>query len=231
MPGECLIIQHVASEPPGTIETVLQARGVPVRKVEVFSGHEIPPSAADLHSLVIMGGPMGLGDLDRLPHLREELRLMESALKHEIPVWGVCLGSQLLAAALGAAVTPGKGKEIGWYEVSLTKQAADDPLFQQLPDRFQALHWHGDVYDVPLGATPLARSEKTPVQAFRYGPNTYGTLFHFEVTPSILQGMVQTFAGELVEEHLSGEEILQAAGLHLPRLMPLAKQIFSDWID
>lgn len=67
MLGECLIIQHVASEPPGTIEAVLQSRQIPVRKIEVFSGQEIPASAADLHSLVVMGGPMGLGDLDRLP--------------------------------------------------------------------------------------------------------------------------------------------------------------------
>ena len=142
-----------------------------------------------------MGGPMGVYEQDRYPFLRDELRLIEAALKDGRPVLGVCLGSQLLAAALGAKVVKGPGKEIGWYPVSLLAGARDDRLFGSAPDSFTPLHWHGDVFDLPAGAVALATSEKTPLQAYRYGENVYGLLFHIEPDAAIVAGMVRDFAG------------------------------------
>src|SRR4029453_12808101 len=133
---------------------------------------------------------------DQYPHLRHELRLIETALRHNVPILGICLGSQLLAATLGARVYPGQQKEIGWYPITLKDNASQDRLWHEIDCRFTALHWHGDVFDLPPGAVSLASSALTEHQAFRYGDRAYGLLFHLEVTPSQLQEMVQTFQGE-----------------------------------
>lgn len=142
---EVLVLQHVACEGPSAIGDALQRRGVPLRIVHAYAGEPIPATLAAEGALVVMGGPMGVYDADRYPHLRDELRLIEDALRRGRPVLGVCLGSQLLATALGARVYPSGGKEIGWYRVDLTDAATSDGLFHGVPRCFTALHWHGDV--------------------------------------------------------------------------------------
>jgi GMP synthase (glutamine-hydrolysing) len=165
-----------------------------------------------------MGGPMGVYEADRYPHLGDELRLIEAALAAGLPVIGTCLGSQLLASALGARVYPNTRKEIGWHEVALTDAAPADPLFAGLPPRFTPVHWHGDVFDLPAGAVPLARSSVTPHQAFRHGPNAWGLLFHLELDGPQLASWITAFADELASEGIAptaitadGERRLAAA--------------------
>mgnify|MGYP006280215659 CR=1 FL=1 len=228
---DVLILQHVRPEPPGTIADALAARGVSHRTVRVDRGEPVPDAlAAD--GLVVMGGPMGVADLEARPHLRAELGLLEDALRAEVPVLGVCLGSQLLAHVLGADVHAAPAKEIGWAEVALTDAGARDPLFEGVDAPFTAFHWHGDVFDLPDGAVQLARTEQTEHQAFRYGDAAYGLLFHLEVTPRIVAWMTKAFQDELAESRQpsgDGAALRRAAMPREPALRETAGAVFGPW--
>jgi GMP synthase (glutamine-hydrolysing) len=227
---EVLILQHVRPEPPGTIADALADRDVSHRTVELFRDEPVP-DRLDADGLVVMGGPMGVGDLDDRPHLSRELSLIEEALHDERPVLGVCLGSQLLAHALGANVRPAPAKEIGWSEVALTEHASDDPLFRPVEDPFTAFHWHGDVFTLPDGAVRLARTPQTELQAFRYGDTAYGLLFHLEVTPKTVAWMTTAFQDELAREGIDGVELRRAAMPRETALRETADTVFGGWAD
>lgn len=223
------VIQHVAGEPPGLIAQVLEAEGVALDPVRPFLREPVPASLDGYDGLVVMGGPMGVYEQDRYPFLQDEIRLIQAALRSNTPVLGVCLGSQLLAAALGAPVTRGPRKEIGWYPVTLRPEAAWAAGWEDVPSEFAALHWHGDVFGLPDGAVPLASSGLTPHQAFVHGHSAWGLLFHLEVTEAILVGMVETFADELREMGIDRQQILEPAPRFLPDLGRIARMVFGRW--
>lgn len=225
-----LAIQHIACETLGTIADVLSAGGVSAEYVRTFDGQSAPKSLKDFSGLIVMGGPMGVYEQDRYPFLRDEIRLINEALRDEKPVLGVCLGSQLLASALGAEVTKGPLKEIGWFPVTLTPDAKGDPLWRGLDPSFVAYHWHGDVFELPPGAVALASSALTRYQAFRYGLCAYGVLFHLEVTDRIIEEMVGTFEDELRQTGLDGRAIIEQASEHLPRLRRIGGALFEKWV-
>ena len=225
------VIQHIECETPGTIADILNEKGISIQTVDAYKGEPVPKEMGAAAGLVIMGGPMGVYEEERYPFLRDEIRLIEQAVKEDKAVLGVCLGSQLLAKALGARVTKGKKKEIGWYPVSLTEGATKDRLWTGVEPSFIAYHWHGDVFELPRGAEPLASSALTPCQAFRYGERAYGFLFHMEVTEKIIGEMVRTFAAELKEERLDGQEIVKAAQNYLPRLQDTGAVVFRRWAE
>ncbi len=223
------VLQHAACETLGTIAEALQEAQLEAMYIRAFAGEPIPTQMGEAVGLILMGGPMGVYEQDRYPFLVEEIRLIEHALAAGTPILGVCLGSQLLAAALGAPVRRGPQKEIGWFPVWLTEAAQADVLWAGVTSPFIAYHWHGDVFDCPSGAVPLAYSEVTACQAFRYGTNAYGLLFHLEVTEPLIAEMVRTFAEELREAGLSGEEILRQAPQHLPILRQMGQTVFRAW--
>lgn len=230
-PSEVLILQHSAAEPAGNIETALRSRGLTPRYIRPFAGSPIPESAEGAAALVVMGGPMGVYEADKYPHLRDEMRLIEAALKAEVPVLGVCLGSQLLASVLGSTVAPAPRKEIGWFPVHLSAEAAADPIWSGGPASFVALHWHGDAYDAPAGSVPLASSEITPCQGFRHGASAWGILFHIEATAETVVGMVRDFAEELSAEGIDPRVILLGAHDHLGTTKEIAARVFGLWAD
>ncbi|MBI4482983.1 MAG: gamma-glutamyl-gamma-aminobutyrate hydrolase family protein, partial [Acidobacteria bacterium] len=184
---------------------------------------------SDAVGLIVMGGPMGVYDRARYPFLVDEMRLMEQALQARKPVLGVCLGSQLLAATLGGAVTRGKRKEIGWHAVTLTESGRTDRLWTGVKPSFMGYHWHGDVFQLPAGAVSLASSVLTECQAFRYGHNAYGFLFHLEVTEEIIEDMVRTFADELREAGMDGREMVAEGRNYLPDLHRIGGLVFQRW--
>ncbi|HEY7319556.1 MAG TPA: DUF488 family protein [Candidatus Binatia bacterium] len=230
-PPVVLVLQHVRCETPGTIGEMLRAEGISTDIVRIFEGKKVPHELGEAAGIVIMGGPMGVYEQNRHPFLRQEIRLIEEALKKEKPILGICLGSQLLASALGARVKPGKQKEIGWYPVRLAKSAKGDPLWSGANDSFTAYHWHGDIFELPGGAVSLASSALTKCQAFRYGKNAYGFLFHMEVNEKIIGDMVRTFADELRAEGLDGAAIIRGAKTHLPRLSRIGSEVFRRWAE
>lgn len=192
-----VVLQHVAVEGPGRVGDALDRAGREWRVRALFDAERVPGSTDGLDGLVVMGGPMGVGDSVAYPYLRDEQALIRACLGTGVPVLGICLGSQLLAAALGAQVRPGRSIELGWHDVTLTAEGRHDPVLGRLPRRFVPLHWHNDVFDLPPGATALASSESTTVQAFRVGAATYGLLFHLEADQRQVEAMARAFPDDV----------------------------------
>ncbi len=224
-----LVIQHVAGESPGHLATALDGAGVAFTVIRVDRGDAIPPTLGEATGLVLLGGPMAVYQAADHPHLRDELRLTEAALRAGAPILGICLGSQLLAAALGARVYPAAAREIGWLPVTPRPVGATDPLFAALPPSFLALYWHGDVFELPGGATSLASSAKTEHQAFRYGDRAYGILFHLEATPPVVHAMVADSADELADAAVSGEALLAEAERRADAVAAMGVPLFRRW--
>jgi GMP synthase (glutamine-hydrolysing) len=227
---EVIFLQHTFCETLGTIEDAIVASQIDIRPARAYAGEPVPSSLGSAVGLIVMGGPMGVYEEDRFPFLRHELHLIERALADRLPVLGICLGSQLLAAALGARVRKGLRKEIGWHRVFLEPAAASDTLFRDAPPEFDAFHWHGDVFDLPSGAVRMAHSDLTECQAFRYGENAYGILFHMEVTPGIIAGMIDAFAGELQEEGIDAAELASKTEIGIAGLRHAAPRVFDNWV-
>jgi GMP synthase (glutamine-hydrolysing) len=223
------VLQHHPAENLGAIAEALESAALAWQYVRVFDGHPIPTDMKGAGGLIMMGGPEAVYQLDRYPYLRAEMALIENALKAGRPVLGVCLGSQSLAAALGANVRRAPHKEIGWYPVRLRPEAKDDRLLRGLPEEFVAFHWHSDILDLPAGAVPLASSELTELQGFRYGDNAWGLLFHAEMTQAIVSALVKEFGEGLKRVGIDGEEILASAPRHLAGLSKVAETIFGRW--
>ncbi|HMJ14265.1 MAG TPA: gamma-glutamyl-gamma-aminobutyrate hydrolase family protein [Polyangiaceae bacterium] len=225
---EVLIVQHVAVEGPGLILANLEAAGAAAQTIRVDRGMSVPHSLAGFSGLVVMGGPMGVYETEKYPHLRDELTLLEDALARRAPVLGICLGSQLLAAALGARVQPSGGTELGWLDVELSDAGWDDPAFAGCPPLFRPLHWHGDVFDLPAGAVSLARSDRTQHQAFR-AERALGLLFHLEVQPAQVAEMARLFAGEVAAAGVDRADLIAQSADRAERIAPVARQVFGDW--
>ena len=191
-----LICKNIETEGPGTIEAFLISRKIPYTIVEMSKGEEMP-QADDFDTLIMMGGPMSVNEADIYPYIKEEERLVRNFIAKGKRVFGVCLGAQIMAKALGAGVYTGHEQEIGWYDIELTAEGLKDPLMQKLAvhphggdfwRRFKVFHWHGETFDIPEGAVRLARSELYPNQAFRYGSKAYAFQFHIEVNKDIISG-------------------------------------------
>ena len=225
-----LTVQHTPVETLGTLGDALRRAGVPYEYVRTQEGEPVPQSAEGLGGLVVLGGPMGVYETERYPHLEDEIRLIQDALECRVPVLGVCLGSQLLARALGSTVGPADAKELGWGRVETTEEASYDPLFGSLGGSFTAFHWHGDVFGLPEGAILLASSGPTPVQAFRFEERAYGLLFHLEVDEGLVRRMLDAFEDEAREAGEDPYEILRQTPEHLPQLMARAVRFYERFV-
>jgi GMP synthase (glutamine-hydrolysing) len=194
-----VVIQHVECESPGLLVELAAAAGAVLDVRHPYRGDPIPRDLADAgaHALIVLGGPMAVYELDRYPHLADEMALLRAAVAAGAPVLAICLGSQLLAAAHGALVRASGRQEIGFADVELAAGAADDPLFAGVAPRFAPMHWHGDVFELPRAAVPLASSAMTAWQGFRLGARAWGLLFHLEVTPAWIDACAGAFADEL----------------------------------
>jgi len=228
-----LVLQHIACEPPAAFEDELRARGLDLVRVELDEGEPLP-DWREFPAIVVMGGPMGAYEEAEHPWLAAEKRLLREAVDADVPVWGVCLGAQLLAGALGARVYPGERPEVGLLPVELTPAASSDPVFGEAPPSFPTLQWHGDTFDLPAGATLLASSPAYPNQAFRIG-RSYALQFHIEVSlelatewgevPAYAQSLEQTLGPGGLDRLLAGVEE------HADVTLPLARRLFGNWLE
>jgi GMP synthase-like glutamine amidotransferase len=195
-----LIAKHVDIEGPGLIEACLRKAKIPYQVLSLEAGSRLP-RLDDLTHIVILGGPMNVYEEDRYPFLIEEDLFIKEALQRGKSILGICLGAQLIAKALGAKIFKASVKEIGWYDVSLTRIGSIDPFFSRLPKTFSVFQWHGDTFEIPHGAVLIATSPLVPHQAFRYGENAYGLQFHLEVTQDIIREWMESYEEELEGPH------------------------------
>jgi GMP synthase (glutamine-hydrolysing) len=223
------VLQHHPIENLGRIADALEEAALAWQYVRVFEGAPIPSDMKGAGGLIVMGGPETVYQLNRYPYLRDEMRLIESALRENKPILGVCLGAQLLAAVLGTTVRRGDSREIGWYSVRLAAAAAGDRLLRGLPAEFMAAHWHSDVFDLPNGGVALASSAKTPIQAFCFADKAYGLLFHAEITEERLARLVSEFGEDLKRVGIDGDSYVAQAPDFLPALGKIGETIFSRW--
>jgi GMP synthase (glutamine-hydrolysing) len=229
-----LVLQHVAHELLGTLNPLLKRAGFRLRYVNFARYPEAQPSLDGYHGLVVLGGPMSVNDTDRLPHLITEMKLIETAMSRNLPVLGICLGAQLIAKTLGAAVYPNKEKEIGWYDVSPTDKAESDPLLAEFQRTEKIFQWHGDTFDIPKSTIHLAFSSLCDNQAFRYGANVYGLQFHLEVDEPMIHRWLRVAENRKEITALGGkidpERIHRETPDHVSRLQQLSECVFGEFI-
>jgi GMP synthase-like glutamine amidotransferase len=180
------VLQHASFEGIGNMDKWLAARGANVQHSYLFSESRLPRPKG-LHLVIAMGGPMSVNDEAQFPWLSAEKSFLREAIDLGVPILGVCLGAQLIANVLGAAVYRNATKEIGWFPLDAVDGTQEAFRF---PGKFAAFHWHGETFDLPAGAVHLARTQACVNQAFQVGRRIIGLQFHLEVTDAGVREMV-----------------------------------------
>jgi GMP synthase (glutamine-hydrolysing) len=225
---KAVALRHVLFEDLGLIEPLLERRGYEVEYVDAGVdrlGRQV--TEADL--LVALGGPIGVGDVERYPYLAEEIVLVGERLKGRRPTLGICLGAQLMAAALGAEVRPTGRTEIGFGEMIITpagRRSALAPL-----EGVPVFHWHGDEFQIPEGSVSLASTDGFPNQAFAVGNAALALQFHIEVDLDLLERWLIGHAGELAAAGITPQQLRDDAARYGDRLAAAATQVIEDWLD
>jgi GMP synthase-like glutamine amidotransferase len=226
---KALVVKHIDCEGPGILGDVFARHGVELVERCPYRGEPLP-QASGHDFLVVLGGPMGVYERDRYRFIDAEAELVRNAVATGMPVLGICLGSQIIADALGGRVTRHFAKEIGAMTVDLTAEGRADPLFDGLDASLSVFQWHGDTFSVPLGGVQLASSPVTPNQAFRCGHTTYGFQFHLEVTLDMVEVWLAEYAAEVASERLDPRVILEASRRECKRWAETSEIIFSRFI-
>ncbi len=224
----CLAIRHVPFEDAGALAAVLSAAGFSLAYVEAgpkpLPGDRI--AACDL--LLVLGGPIGVYEVEDYPWLIEETALIGERLRLRKPTLGICLGAQLMAAALGARVGPGPAKEIGYAPLALTPEGLASSL---APLEGQpVLHWHGDNFDLPRGAMRLAFTQACPNQAFALDAFALGLQFHLEVEPEGLESWLIGHTAELSRAGVKPASLRKQAAQHGTATAALGARVIGDWL-
>ncbi len=201
-----------------------------------FERHpDAEPSLDGYDGLIVLGGPMNVDEVGDYPNLETEVHLIRQAIDKEMPTLGVCLGSQLLAKALGAKVTKNPEKEIGWYDVSPTSEGEGDPLLSNFTKTEKIFQWHGDTFDLPKGAELLASSPLCKHQAFKYGDRVYGFQFHLEVDKPMIERWLRVPENKREIEDLDGkinpEQIKAETPEYISRLNDLSNSVFGNFLE
>jgi GMP synthase-like glutamine amidotransferase len=226
------VFRHVPHETLGTVATALQSAGLATRYVDLFDSPEVPEGRQleRAAGLVVLGGPMNVDETDKYPFLAAEVQRIREAVDAEVPVLGICLGAQLLAKALGARITANRVKEIGWYPLQFTPQAAADPLLAGCGDAATVFQWHGDTFALPAGTVHLARSKACENQAFRCGISAYALQFHIEVTAEMIDDWLSdpNNRRELAAlDYIDPQAIRRQTPEKLPAMAALGARVFA----
>ncbi len=230
-----IVFQHVANKILGTLDPLLKKKGLRIRYVNFDRHPDTRPSIDRYDGLVILGGHMGVYEADTYTHIKVEMEMIEQALKKQIPILGICLGSQILAHVLGSTVRKSPEKEIGWYDIDLTAEGKQAPLFEHFQAREKLFQLHGDTFDIPRSAVHLASSAICSAQAFRYGDKAYGLQFHLEVDEAMIHRWLLVPANVRELEASGGkftaETIRSETQKNINRSIELSTQTFQTFIN
>jgi GMP synthase (glutamine-hydrolysing) len=231
MNHEVLAIRHVHFEDLGSLELVLGERSRPVRYLDVgFARIEAPdPVAPSL--MVILGGPISAIDDARYPTITPLLSMIEKRIAAGLPTLGICLGAQLIARALGARVYRAPQTELGWTPLTLTEAGRASPLRHLDGALTSMLHWHGDTFDLPAGATHLASTVACENQAFSWGKHVLGLQCHPEIRADRFEPWLIGNAGEIASEGIDVRELRADTARLGPHLEEGARLMFGEWLD
>lgn len=209
-----LIVKHVDIEGPGSIQDFLRKEKISYQTLNLQLDTHFP-KLDDLTHIVLLGGPMNVYKEERYPFLKGEDLFIKEAIQRGKRILGICLGAQLISKALGARVFKAPVKEIGWYDVSLTEEGAEDSIFSHFPKTFSVFQWHEDTFEIPHAGKLIATSTNVHHQAFRYGENAYGLQFHLEVTEEMICDWVEAYEEEFEGSKpppLSKDQIMAETG-------------------
>ena len=230
-----LVFQHVAHKILGTLNPSMKERGLNIRYVNFERTPDEHPSVQKYNGLIILGGHMGVYEANTYKHIKVEMKLIEEALKKNIPILGICLGAQLLAHVLGADVRKNKEKEVGWCDINLTPEGLQDPLLSHFKPTEKIFQLHGDTFDIPESAVHLASSELCSGQAFRYGEKVYGLQFHLEADQAMILRWLDNPRNqeEIFNTHdkFSVEKIRTDTDKYVEHSTQLSHQTFHKFID
>ncbi len=182
-----LVFQHHPNENPAQLGTILNDHGHKLRTIKLYEGEPVPPDLDDVDGVLSMGGPQNVDEAAKYPWITDEMAYLKLAHEKGLPIVGVCLGAQLIAAALGGKVAAMAQPEVGWQNVKLAFPGQIDPIYQGITWDSMQFHLHGqEVTALPPGATPLSGSKQCKTQAFKVGLTTYAFQYHFEWTEADL---------------------------------------------
>jgi len=225
----CLAVRHVAFEDLGLLGPLVSARGYDVRY------HDAGTQAFDVETvlqpdlLIVLGGPIGVYERDAYPFIAAEITAIKARLAADRPMLGICLGAQMMAAALGANVAPGPIKEIGWAPLTLTA-AAQKSVLAPLGST-PVLHWHGDNCELPAGCTKLASTPHCPVQAFMRTQSQLALQFHLETEPAQFESWLVGHTVELSKAGIDPGELRAQAKMLGPATRRLGQTVLAAWLD
>ena len=217
-----LCLQHVPFEGPGVFEQALEQHGYSLAR-RLVPADGLPENPGDF--LLVMGGPMSANDPD--PWIRDEIQFIRRAVEAGVPCLGVCLGSQLIARAMGGSVYKGPAVEIGMTRIEPTEEGRKDPVYLQTALPASVFEWHGEGIHLPPKATALAASALFPVQAFRVGARAMGVLFHLEITKEGIQTLCEKCPEDVSRSGLTAGTIRRDAMPHLPGLHSAAARLIG----
>lgn len=221
------IFRHIDCEGPAYFQTLLEQQQLPFELIRIDEGEEINNDLESTSGLIFMGGSMSVND--PIDWIKEEMSLIASAIEKNIPVMGICLGSQLMAKAMGSRVYPGPCMELGWAPVKCVNTTT---WTQELPDELTVFHWHGETFDLPTGATNIFANDRYANQGFVMGPHL-GLQFHLEMEEDVINEWLDRYPQDLekrCEQDHDKQTILKQTSEHIQSLQEHAAVLFRHWL-
>ena len=229
---QVVVLTHVPFEDLGSLQPVLESRGFLIQTLDAFHSRREQAVIAACDLLVVMGGPIGVYEDEDYPFLKDEIRAIRRRLEAHRPVLGICLGAQLVSAALGARVYPGAaGAEIGWKAIQAADTGGPAWFAPLVKPGLRLLHWHGDTFDLPQGAQRLAKTDLYENQAFAVGKDALALQFHPEVTAEGLERWYTGHAAEMSHKKISVRALRAEGHLYAAELAEPARRFWELWLD
>ena len=225
-----LIFRHVTCEGPGYLGTFLKNNNIPYEIICIDEGIAVPQNLDTVSGLVFMGGSMNV--TDSLEWMNDEQKLIRKAINKNIPIMGICLGAQLMSAALGGKVTHDPNMEIGWHKVEPDIKNKDNEWLKGLPKDLIPFHWHADTFSIPKEATVLLHSQCRKNQAFSI-KNSIAMQFHLEMTIEMTKEWVRLFKSDLEKNTpcvQNSNEVIFNLEEKIEKLHCYADIFYSKWI-